>query len=266
MDSKFPLLSPFNYDDWKPKMSAYLKRQCLFDVSIGALSEPGSYEEKIDWINNFDRYYGIICLVMSLNIHHLIDSAEYPFELWNNLDKAFGLQQIEDEALSEPHISSCSLSQDLLDCTFSTKVDHDEEFSHTVHVAAILFDLNASSFNEEANIEDQSFFVSLEDTDDEKKVTNGDAIVIDDDSLTHSLFFIYSILYSEIYVPDLSHFVHISLIDGAQPSVFIDDFLAKSSLMCVRPLTLLDRMCFIISFYVLRINTRNLCWALIYQC
>ena len=50
MDSKVPLLSSFNYDDWKHTMSEYLKRQCLFDLSIGALSEPESYEEKIDWI------------------------------------------------------------------------------------------------------------------------------------------------------------------------------------------------------------------------
>ena len=48
MDLKVPLLSPFNYDDWKPKMSAYMKRQYLFDVSIGALSEPEPYEENID--------------------------------------------------------------------------------------------------------------------------------------------------------------------------------------------------------------------------
>ena len=114
MDSKVPLLSPLNDADWKPKMSAYLKRQCLFDVFIGALSELESYEEKIDWLNNCDRDYGIMCLVMSPNIHHLIYSAEYPFELWKNLDKAFGLQEIEDEAWSEPSISSCSLSQDLL--------------------------------------------------------------------------------------------------------------------------------------------------------
>ena len=91
MDFKGPLLSPFNYNDWKPKMSAYMKRQCLFDVSIGALSEPGSYEEKIDWINNCDRVYGIMCLGMSPNIYHLIDSVEFPFELWKILDKAFGL-------------------------------------------------------------------------------------------------------------------------------------------------------------------------------
>ena len=114
MDSKFPLLSPFNYADWKPKMSPYLKRQCPFDVSIGALSEPESYEENIEWINNCDRYYGIMCLVMSPNTHNLIDSVEYPFGLWNNLDKDFGVQEVEDEACNRPNISSCALSRDAL--------------------------------------------------------------------------------------------------------------------------------------------------------
>ena len=75
MDSKFPLLSPFNYADWKPKMSTYFKRRCLFDVSISSLSEPESYEENIDWLNNCDRDYGIMCFGMYENIDHLIDSA-----------------------------------------------------------------------------------------------------------------------------------------------------------------------------------------------
>ena len=122
---------------------------------------------------------------MSPNINHLIYFAEYPFELWKNLDKAFSLQEIEDEAWSEPNISSCYLSQDLLASTFSDEVDHDEEFSHTVHVVAALFHLNASSFNEEANIEEPSFSVSLEgdfyscDTIDEKEVIYGDSTNID---------------------------------------------------------------------------------------
>ena len=60
MDSKVPLLSPFNYVDCKPKMSEYLKRQCLFDVSIGALIEPMFYEENIDWINNCDRAWNYV--------------------------------------------------------------------------------------------------------------------------------------------------------------------------------------------------------------
>ena len=94
MDSKFTLLSPFNYADWKPKMSAYLKRQCLFDVSIGALNKPQSYEDNIDWINNCDRDYGIMCLIMSPNIYHLIYYVEYTFEVWNNFDKYFYMQEI----------------------------------------------------------------------------------------------------------------------------------------------------------------------------
>ena len=86
-------------------MSTYLKRQCLFDVSIGPLRKLKSYEENIDWLNIFDRAYGIMCLEMSPTIHHLIDSAEYPFELWKFLEKDFGVQEIEEEARIEPNVS-----------------------------------------------------------------------------------------------------------------------------------------------------------------
>ena len=59
-------------------------------------------------------------------------------------------------------------------------------------------------------------------------------------------------------MPDSSHLVHTSLIDGAQPSDFQDVFLAKSSLICVIPLTLLDLMYFNVSSFFLSINTQNL--------
>ena len=113
-------------------------------------------------------------LEMSPKIHPLIDYVEYPFQLWNNLDKDFGVQEVEYEAWSEPKIYSISLSQYLLASTFSDEVIPEEEVSHTVLVDATLFDLNVSSFNEEANIEEPYFFVSLEgnfsscDTNDEK--------------------------------------------------------------------------------------------------
>ena len=131
------------------------------------------------------------------------------------MENDFGVQEVEDEAWSEPSISSCSLSQDLFASTFSDEVIYDEEVSHIVHVVATLFDSNASSFNEESNIEEKSIFVFLEDTDDENEVKNGYYIDIDDDSLTHSLFSMSSILDFDIYVPHPSHFVHKSLIDGA---------------------------------------------------
>ena len=120
--------------------------------------------------------------------------------------------------------------------TFSDEVIYDEEVSHTVPVVHILFDSNASFFNQEENIEEPYFSVSLEiedsessscDVDDEKEVTNGVIIAIDDDSLTHSLFFMSSIIDYEIYVTDPSHFVHTSLIDGAQLSKFLDVWIEK---------------------------------------
>ena len=131
-----------------------------------------------------------------------------------NFGQSFWFVGNRNEAWSESIISCCSLSQDLLASTFSNEVIYDEEVSHTFHVAATLFHSNASSLNEEENIEEQSFSVSLEDTDDEKEVTDGVVIVIDDDSLTHSFFSVYSILNYEIYVPDPSHFVHNSIIYG----------------------------------------------------
>ena len=73
------------------------------------------------------------------------------------MEKYFGVQEVEDEAWSKPIISSCALSQYVLDSTLSDEFIYDEEFSHTFHVAATLFDSNASSFNEEANIEEKSF-------------------------------------------------------------------------------------------------------------
>ena len=62
-------------------MSAYLRRQCVFDVSIGAVNEKEYYEENIYWINGCDRAYGIMCLVKYPKMHYLIDFVEYPFEL-----------------------------------------------------------------------------------------------------------------------------------------------------------------------------------------
>ena len=108
--------------------------------------------------------------------------------------------------------------------------------------------MNDSSFNQEANIEEPSFSVSLEgdvsscDTIDEKEVTYGAAADIYYDPITHSLFSQYPILDYEIYMSDSLHLLHTSLIDGAQPNDFQDVCLAKSSLICVIPLTLIDLM------------------------
>ena len=56
MDSRVsvPLLSPFtSYSEWKLKKISSLKRQGLYEISIGASEE--SYEEPSDWLNECDR-------------------------------------------------------------------------------------------------------------------------------------------------------------------------------------------------------------------
>ena len=91
-----PLLSPFNYDEWKLNMVAYLKSHDLFDVSIGSSEE--YYEEEHDWLNYCDKAYGGMGMVMSTNMRYWMDSVEYPFNIWRNLDKYFGVQKEEDNS------------------------------------------------------------------------------------------------------------------------------------------------------------------------
>ena len=107
-------------------MRTYLKRQCLFDVSIGALSEPESYEENIDWINNCDIYYGIILFG---NVSKYTSSHRFCWvSIWalEQFGQAFGMQEVEDEAWSEPNISSCFLSKYFLAYKLSYEFIHDE--------------------------------------------------------------------------------------------------------------------------------------------
>ena len=51
LDSLVPLLTLFtNQSEWKMKMIASLKRQDLYEVSIGLGKE--SYEDENDWLND----------------------------------------------------------------------------------------------------------------------------------------------------------------------------------------------------------------------
>ena len=57
-------------------MISYLKRQGLYEISIGVGEE--SYEEPSDWLNDCDRAIGDICPVVSPSMDYLIDFPKYP--------------------------------------------------------------------------------------------------------------------------------------------------------------------------------------------
>ena len=81
-----PILTPSTrYSEWKSKMIAYLKRK----VSMGLGKQ--SYEYEKNWINDGDRAYGAICGTFSrILLIYLIEFAEYPKDLWIELDRIFG--------------------------------------------------------------------------------------------------------------------------------------------------------------------------------
>ena len=164
MDSRVsvPIVFPFtSYSEWKLKMISYLKRQCLYEIYIGAGED--SYEHPSNWLNDSDREIGSICLAISPSMHYLIDSIDYPKDLQTTLDRVLGKDNEDPSSYVESASSSSmiSLSQYVSASTVYDEVDHEEEVSHIVPVATTLFDLKASSFNQEANIEEPSFFVSL---------------------------------------------------------------------------------------------------------
>ena len=93
MDSRLSvhLLTPFTrYSKWKLKMISSLKRQALYELSIGLGKD--SYEDENECLNYNDRYFGTICLGFSPSLRYLIDSVEYLKDLWTELDRTFGKQ------------------------------------------------------------------------------------------------------------------------------------------------------------------------------
>ena len=88
MDSSVPLLAFTNYSEWKMKMIASLKRQGLYEVSIGLGKE--YYENKNDWLNDSHRSFGSIALALDDSLYFIIDFPGYPKELWTQLDRTFG--------------------------------------------------------------------------------------------------------------------------------------------------------------------------------
>ena len=89
-------------------MCACIKRQYLYDVSIGAVREPESFQEKDAWLNDNDRAYGTMCLAIPPTMCYILDSVDYPLELWRNLHESLGMQE-EDVSYMESKKMGTSL-------------------------------------------------------------------------------------------------------------------------------------------------------------
>ena len=76
-----PLLTPFNYDEWKMKMMNFLKRKHIFEITMGIDTKPLLDVENPKLLNRYDKAHGILCLFVSPNILDKIISIESPNEI-----------------------------------------------------------------------------------------------------------------------------------------------------------------------------------------
>ena len=67
-----------------------MKRQGLYEVYTGLSKESYKYEN--EWINDSDISSGTIGMAFwkSPSLRYLIEFAEYPKDLWTELDRTFG--------------------------------------------------------------------------------------------------------------------------------------------------------------------------------
>ena len=80
MDSSILLHTPFtSYSEWKMKMITSLKRQDLYEVSIGLGEE--SFERKDDWLNECDVAYGTMCMAIYPSMRYLKMFVKNPKDL-----------------------------------------------------------------------------------------------------------------------------------------------------------------------------------------
>ena len=102
-------------------MISFLKRQDIYEVSIGLGKKYYEYEN--GWLNDDDRAYGTICEAFSPSLRYLIDFAEYPNDLWIELDRIFGKNN-EDiySHLGSTFITKRVIYSKLLASTLSDKV------------------------------------------------------------------------------------------------------------------------------------------------
>ena len=107
-------------------MIASLKRRGLYEVSIEMGKD--SYENQNDQLNDSDRALGAICLALSLGLHYLIGSVEYPKDLQTELDRTFGKKNEDHYTnLDDTPNTTRFIYSKFLASTHSDEVVQDEE-------------------------------------------------------------------------------------------------------------------------------------------
>jgi hypothetical protein len=100
------ILNPFNYFEWKTKISLLLQSKGLYWVTMGTEKEPTTAVEKIKYFNKLDEEIGLIFLSISRYLLFHVGRATTLDVVWTTLEGLFGkhvamrVHQLENELIS----------------------------------------------------------------------------------------------------------------------------------------------------------------------
>jgi hypothetical protein len=104
------ILNPFNYFEWKTKISLLLQSKGLYRVTMGMEKELTIAAEKIKYFNKLDEQIGLICLSISIDLLFHVSGATTPDVVWTTLEGLFSkhdamrVHQLENELIFQlPH-------------------------------------------------------------------------------------------------------------------------------------------------------------------
>lgn len=85
-----PLLTHYNYNEWKSKMKIYLKKLGLCGVIMGLEFEPKLLVEKPKWHNKINESYCTFCMAISPKLLFHVELSTTPNNVWTTLEGLFG--------------------------------------------------------------------------------------------------------------------------------------------------------------------------------
>ena len=92
MDSSIAMvLTPFNYHEWKLKISILLRSKGLYRVSIALEKEPNFVVEKAKWHNRLDEAYGFLWLSIYPDLLFNISGLTTPYQVCTKIESLFGV-------------------------------------------------------------------------------------------------------------------------------------------------------------------------------
>jgi hypothetical protein len=62
------ILTPYNYFDWKPKVTFQLKRKGLYNLTMTTETKPTSVIEKMRWVNRKDESTRLLLELISIDL------------------------------------------------------------------------------------------------------------------------------------------------------------------------------------------------------